>query len=86
MAQDFTDAVIGCLLGTAVGDAIGLSYEGLTPRRQQRLFPDLERYHLLFGRGMVSDDTEHTCMVAQALIASAGEPRAFACSLAWKTE
>jgi hypothetical protein len=26
---------------------------------------------------MVSDDTEHTCIVAQALIASAGDPDAF---------
>ncbi|HLV80345.1 MAG TPA: ADP-ribosylglycohydrolase family protein [Chthonomonadaceae bacterium] len=69
MARDFTDSVAGCLLGTAVGDAIGLSYEGLTPGRQRKLFPHVERYHLLFGRGMVSDDTEHTCMVAQALIA-----------------
>ena len=84
MAQDFADSVTGCLLGTAVGDAIGLSYEGLTRQRQQRLFPHPERYHLLPGRGMVSDDTEHTCMVAQALIASAGEPQAFAHSLAWR--
>ena len=26
------------------------------------------RYRFFFGRGMVSDDTEHTCMVAQSLI------------------
>lgn len=31
---------------------------------------------------MVSDDTEHTCMTAQALIASSGDPAAFATSLA----
>jgi len=33
---------------------------------------------------MVSDDTEHTCMVAQALLASRGYPDAFARSLAWR--
>ena len=33
---------------------------------------------------MMSDDTEHTCMAAQALIVSAGEPRRFARSLAWR--
>lgn len=32
-------AIVGCLWGTAVGDALGLPCEGLTPRRQQRLFP-----------------------------------------------
>jgi ADP-ribosyl-[dinitrogen reductase] hydrolase len=32
---------------------------------------------------MVSDDTEHTCMVGQALIASAGNADRFARSLAW---
>ncbi|HZP82530.1 MAG TPA: ADP-ribosylglycohydrolase family protein, partial [Chthonomonadaceae bacterium] len=75
-------AIVGCLIGTAVGDAIGLPCEGLSKQRQQRLYPNIARYHLLFGRGMVSDDTEHTCMVAQALLVSGGETRLFAASLA----
>ena len=33
---------------------------------------------------MVSDDTEHTCMVAQALIVSGGDVGLFQCSLAWQ--
>ena len=33
---------------------------------------------------MTSDDTEHTCMTAQALLASRRDPDAFARSLAWK--
>ncbi len=67
------DAIAGCLLGTAVGDALGLPAEGLTARRQRRLFPDPDGYRLLpGGRGLVSDDTEHACLVAQALVASAG--------------
>lgn len=66
-------AVLGCLLGTAVGDALGLPYEGLSPRRAQRLLGEPDRYRLLFGRGMVSDDTEHTCMVVQSLLCSGGE-------------
>lgn len=70
-------AIMGCLLGTAVGDALGLPYEGLNPIRASRLFKDKSRYHFLFSRGMVSDDTEHTCIVAQALIASAGDPSIF---------
>ena len=70
-------AIRGCLLGGAVGDALGLPCEGLSKRRQQRLFPDLDGHHFLFGGGMVSDDTEHTCLVAQALIVSAGDGTAF---------
>jgi ADP-ribosylglycohydrolase len=62
-------AIIGCILGTAVGDALGLACEGLSRGRQLRMFPGLNGYKLLpFGKGMCSDDTEHTCMLAQSLI------------------
>lgn len=72
------DAIAGCLLGKAVGDALGLPCEGLTPQRQRRLFPNLDGYRLLpGGRGLVSDDTEHTCLIAQSLIVSAGEAALF---------
>lgn len=74
--------ITGCLLGTAVGDALGLPCEGLSKARQRRLFPDLNRPRLLAGRGMVSDDTEHTCMVAQALIVSGGDVDRFTRHLA----
>ncbi|MCK6472931.1 MAG: ADP-ribosylglycohydrolase family protein [Planctomycetes bacterium] len=75
----------GCLLGTALGDAIGLPCEGLTRRRAARFLPRPPhplRHAFLFGRGMVSDDTEHACMTAQALIASGFEPAAFRRELA----
>lgn len=77
-------AMAGCLVGTAVGDALGLPYEGLSRRRQQRLFKSLTGHRLLWKRGMCSDDTEHTCMVASALIDSAGNSATFARSLAWR--
>ena len=67
-------AIVGSLLGTAVGDALGLPIEGLSRRRAARLIGELDSYRLVFGRGMVSDDTEHACMVAQALIASGNDP------------
>lgn len=70
-------SLTGSLLGTAVGDSIGLPYEGLSPRRAMRLFGEPERHHLVSGRGMVSDDTEHACMVAQALIESGDDVDAF---------
>ena len=78
------EAILGCLLGTAIGDAMGLASEGLSKRRQARLFPHLNGPRLLGHRGMVSDDTEHTCLVAQALIQSAGDPAAFSASFAWR--
>jgi ADP-ribosyl-[dinitrogen reductase] hydrolase len=81
----------GCLLGTAIGDALGLASEGLTPQRQARLFPHTERYGLLpFGRGMCSDDTEHAVMVAQSLARTCGYTNAFGnaddfrADLAWR--
>jgi ADP-ribosylglycohydrolase len=81
------DAYIGCLVGTAVGDALGLPYEGLSPRRAAKLFPDTSKHHLLFGKGMVSDDTEHACFVAQAIIRANGDVDVFrkrlARSLRW---
>ena len=38
----------------------------------------------IFGRGMVSDDTEHTIMVAQALLEHPDDSLKFQQSLAWK--
>jgi ADP-ribosylglycohydrolase len=78
------DAIAGCLIGMAVGDALGLPREGLSPRRAARLFPDANRFHFLFGRGMFSDDTEHACMTAQALLVSGGEASRFIHSLSWR--
>jgi len=76
--------IVGCLLGTAVGDAIGLPYEGLSRRRAVKLLGQPEGHHFLFGRGMVSDDTEHTCMVAQSLIAAGGDTDRFRRYLGWR--
>lgn len=71
------DPLIGCILGTAVGDAIGLPYESLPRRRGIRLLGEPDRHRLVFGYGMVSDDTEHTILTAQALISSANDEAAF---------
>jgi ADP-ribosylglycohydrolase len=73
---------LGCLLGMAVGDAIGLPAEGLSPQRQRQLFGALTTHRLFFGRGFVSDDTAHAIMTAQALVVSGGEPERFASELA----
>lgn len=76
------DAVAGAIVGGAVGDALGLPYEGLSPRRGLRLLGEPNRHRFLFGRGMVSDDTEHACMVAQALCLHPADPEGFTRDLA----
>ena len=78
------DAAAGCLLGAALGDARGLPWEGLSRRRQKRMRAYLGEFELIAGRSMCSDDTDHACMVAQALAVSAGSPRRFVSSLAWR--
>ena len=77
-----THPLSGSLLGTAAGDAYGLPYEGLSPRRIGKRFVP-RRYALipLLHGGMVSDDTEHAVMAAQAWIDGAGDPEIFRRSL-----
>ena len=76
------NAFIGCLLGTAVGDSLGLPYEGMSPQRARKLFPDTTKHHFFFGKGMVSDDTEHACLTAQAIIRSESDVNEFQRQLA----
>ena len=78
------DQIAGLLLGTAVGDALGLPAEGISPNRITRLWRGDWRMRLVFGRGMVSDDTEHTIMVAQALLAAPDDVSRFQRILASK--
>ena len=78
------DRFAGLLLGTAVGDSLGLPREGLSPRRAARMFPGPLRQRLVLGRGMLSDDTEHACMTAHALLVAGEDPDRFARALAWK--
>ncbi|HJK91535.1 MAG TPA: ADP-ribosylglycohydrolase family protein [Polyangiaceae bacterium LLY-WYZ-15_(1-7)] len=61
------DRVLGALLGVAVGDAAGLPFEGLSMRRVARRFERADRYRLAGRTGFVSDDTEQTALLGQAL-------------------
>src|SRR5262245_5026979 len=78
------DAAAGCLLGGAVGDARGLPWEGMSRRRQKRMAQYVGESSLIWNRDMCSDDTGHACMTAQAMAVSAGSPRRFLSSLAWR--
>lgn len=92
MSEVDETATVGCLLGAAIGDAVGLPFEGLSRRRVQRFCAGRAlNYRFFFGRGFCSDDTEHSCMVAQALLAARAaesEPSSFVAkfrrSLAWR--
>lgn len=75
-------ALIGGLLGIAVGDAIGLPYENLRPWRGRALLGEPDRHHFVFGRGMTSDDTEFACMTLQSWIAASGDVERFQADLA----
>ena len=75
-------ALQGVLLGTAVGDALGLPAENLSPERIRNLWVGEWRMRFLLGRGMISDDTEHTLMVAQALLSEPDDAARFQEALA----
>jgi ADP-ribosylglycohydrolase len=85
MVAEESDRIAGVILGTLAGDALGLPREGMSGRRAAQVFGGAPlRHRFLFGRGMMSDDTEHTCLTAQAMLAHPDDPAAFARSLAWK--
>lgn len=84
MKDPYLRPIIGCLLGTAVGDALGLPYEGLSRKRIYQSHTPIKSHGLILNKGMISDDTEHLCMTVQSLIVSGGDPAKFARHLAWR--
>ncbi|WP_165250040.1 ADP-ribosylglycohydrolase family protein [Paludisphaera soli] len=67
MAYPADDRLVGILLGTALGDALGLPCEGMSARSIARRFGTVDRFRLLGSLGFVSDDTEQSALVAQSL-------------------
>ena len=69
MARNRNDAVTGALLGTFVGDALGMPYEGLpgsaVPAR-------LEMVDARRGKGTYTDDTEMAIVLAESLLEHGG--------------
>ena len=80
--MDRADRFTGCLLGSAVGDSLLLPMEGLPRSTIARRFAGPLRQRLVCGRGMVSDDTEHAFLAAQALIAAGDDAGRFGRALA----
>jgi ADP-ribosylglycohydrolase len=77
-------AISGCLLGCAIGDSICLPYEGMSPKRIRKIVRKPLTHRFFVGRGMVSDDTDHSLFVAQSLAINATDPDKFARALAWR--
>jgi ADP-ribosyl-[dinitrogen reductase] hydrolase len=75
-------AFTGALLGTAIGDSLGLPMEGLSPRRQQQIFPSPITQRLVGRFGQISDAMEHTLMVAQSLLEFSDDCEGFQRTLA----
>lgn len=85
MKIDTLDRIEGILLGTAVGDALGLPMECMTPSTIQTLgWANEWKHRFVMHRGMWSDDTEHSIMIAQSLLASQGCVEKFRCAFAWE--
>jgi len=74
----------GLLVGTAVGDALGFPAEGLNRETIRKLGWQVWKHRMIFGKGMISDDTEHTLFVAQALLCHADDAMKFKQDLGWK--
>jgi ADP-ribosylglycohydrolase len=64
------EIIYGSILGTALGDSIGLPFEALSRKKIAKKSPTFKTQTLFFGKGMFSDDTEQTLSVAQSLIES----------------
>lgn len=76
--------IAGVILGTAAGDSIGLPGENISRRRLNNLWKGVLIHRFFFGRGMCSDDTEHTIFTAQALLEYPSDVECFIRSMGWK--
>ena len=78
--MDLLDRFRGCLLGVAVGDALGMPTEGYTAREissrfgpVREMMPALEgHFHTGLSAGQFTDDTEETLLLAESIIETSG--------------
>ncbi len=80
MAADIQDRFRGCLLGVAVGDALGMPVEGYSAEeieskfgRVKDMMPAPEgHFHSGLAAGQFTDDTEETLLLAESMIEASG--------------
>jgi ADP-ribosyl-[dinitrogen reductase] hydrolase len=78
--MDMLDRFRGCLLGAAVGDALGMPTEGYTASEIQTKFGRVVdmmpapagHFHTGLLAGQFTDDTEETLLLAESLIEASG--------------
>lgn len=76
MAEELLDRFRGCMLGLAVGDALGMPVEGLTRDQirdclgevREMVAPDQDHFHCGLSPGQYTDDTEQTLLLAETII------------------
>jgi len=82
--ESYRDAVRGCLLGGAVGDALGSPVEFIDLRGIKLLYGDLISDYVEYsdGTGAITDDTQMTIFTAEGLLrAKVGEKSGKECNL-----
>lgn len=90
-SPDLTDRVLGCVLGGAVGDALGAPFEGLWSRSippAAELLADYAEFEG-FPRGQYTDDTQLTVATLQSIVRTGGvNPADIARSIArlWRSQ
>lgn len=80
MAANILDRFRGCLLGVAVGDALGMPVEGYTAYEIESKFGPVRdmmpapegHFHSGLAAGQFTDDTEETLLLAESMIESSG--------------
>ena len=77
-------ALTHSLLGTALGDSLGLPSEGMSRKRIAKRWKGPLEQRFLMGHGMLSDDTEHTILASQSLLVCSGDSKVFQKRLAGK--
>lgn len=77
-----SSAMRGCILGQAMGDSLGLPFEGQSRRSVHRCIDLPLQQAMFFGWGFVSDDTEHALLTLEALRTSGPDMAQFERALA----
>lgn len=80
MAADILDRFRGCLLGVAVGDALGMPVEGYSADEIESKFGQVrdmmpapeDHFHSGLEAGQFTDDTEETLLLAESMIEASG--------------
>jgi len=76
MEVDVVDRCKGCMLGLAVGDALGMPVEGFSADKIKEcigtvcdmISPDKDHFHCNLKEGQYTDDTEQTLLLAESII------------------